>query len=180
MQLMEKALQFTQLISFTLVVWRSMTSLPLVLVASNAFLPWWPQNSPCCQVGPCYMDMHAPTDDELAQLPHVLMTSDDPWDLHSLDYPFLLCWNGWGNWGRLEWMQWWLWGGLDEHELNATTCLRAVHAAVWSGFSGAVKPPRSILPKKPNFDALQPNFCWIFASGLLPMDMAIVILNLDA
>ena len=25
------------------------------------------------------------TDDELAQLPHVLMTSDDPWDPHSLD-----------------------------------------------------------------------------------------------
>jgi hypothetical protein len=31
------------------------------------------------------MDMRAPTDDELAQLPHVLMTSDDPRDPHSLD-----------------------------------------------------------------------------------------------
>ena len=35
--------------------------------------------------GLCYMDMRAPTDDELAQLPHVLMTSDDPWDPQSLD-----------------------------------------------------------------------------------------------
>ena len=31
------------------------------------------------------MDMAFLTDDELAQLPHVLMTSDDPWDPHSLD-----------------------------------------------------------------------------------------------
>ena len=26
-----------------------------------------------------------PTDDELAQLPHALVTSDEPWDPHSLD-----------------------------------------------------------------------------------------------
>ena len=37
MQHMEKALQFTQIISFSLLVWGSMTSLPLVQVASNAF-----------------------------------------------------------------------------------------------------------------------------------------------
>ena len=35
--------------------------------------------------GLCYMDMRDPTDDELAQLLHVLMISDDPWDPHSLD-----------------------------------------------------------------------------------------------
>ena len=35
--------------------------------------------------GLCYMDMRVPTGDELAQLPHLLMTSDDPWDPHSLD-----------------------------------------------------------------------------------------------
>lgn len=29
--------------------------------------------------------MRAPTDEELTQLPHVIMTSDDPWGPHSLD-----------------------------------------------------------------------------------------------
>ena len=81
------------------------------------------------------MDMHVPTDDELAQLPHVLMTSDDPWDPHSLDSEsddlhflnsemdegieedWVECSDDYGE-------------VFDEHELNVTTCLRAVHAAV--------------------------------------------------
>ena len=49
MQHMEKALQFTQLTSFALLVWRSMTSLPVVLVASNEFVPLMAIKFPCCQ-----------------------------------------------------------------------------------------------------------------------------------
>ena len=44
---------------------------------------------------------------------------------------------------------------FDEHELNVTTCLMAVHTAVQFVFTGAGKPPCSILPKKTNFDALR-------------------------
>ena len=58
-----------------------MTSLPLVLVASNAFVPLDGNKIPLAvREGLCYMDMRVPTDDELAQLPHVPMTSDDPLD----------------------------------------------------------------------------------------------------
>jgi hypothetical protein len=32
-----------------------------------------------------YMDMHPPTDDELQQLPHIILTSDAVWDPSSLD-----------------------------------------------------------------------------------------------
>jgi len=118
--------------------------------------------------GLCYMDMRAPTDDELTQLPHVLMTSDDPWDPHSLDSEpddlhffnaemaedieedWVECSDDYGE-------------VFNEHELNVTACLRAVHTAVRSVFTGAVKPPRSILPKKPNYDALRPYFGWTTA-----------------
>ena len=78
--------------------------------------------------GLCYMDMRVPTDDELAYLPHVLMTSDDPWDPHSLDSDpdDLHFFNAEMDEGIEE-----DYGEIfDEHELNVTTCLRAVHPAV--------------------------------------------------
>ena len=81
------------------------------------------------------MDMRATTDDELAQLPHVLITSDDPWDLHSLDsvpddLHFLNVEMDEGN--EEDWVECSDDYGkfFDEHELNVTTCLRAVNAAV--------------------------------------------------
>ena len=87
------------------------------------------------------------------------MTSDDPWDPHSLysepdDLPFF---NAEMDEGIEEdWVECSDDYGevFDEHEMNVTTCLRAVHAAVRSVFTGAVKPPRSILPKNPNLDLL--------------------------
>ena len=69
MQHMEKALQFTQLISFALLVWRSMTHLPPVMVSNNAFQPLMATKFPFSVTDHlCYIDMRASTDDELAQL----------------------------------------------------------------------------------------------------------------
>ena len=85
--------------------------------------------------GLCYMDMHVPPDDELAQPSHVLMTSDDPWDPHSLDSEpddlhffhaemdegieedWVECSDDYGE-------------DFGEHEMNVTNCLRTVPAAV--------------------------------------------------
>ena len=56
-----------------------MTSLPLFLVANNTFPPLISTKiSLAFRYGLCYIDMRAPTDEELTQLPHVIMTSDDP------------------------------------------------------------------------------------------------------
>ena len=52
------------------------------LVVNNAFGHKIP---PAVKDGLCYLDMRALTDAELTQLSRVLITSDDPWDPHSLD-----------------------------------------------------------------------------------------------
>jgi hypothetical protein len=109
----------------------------------------------------CYMDMRKPTLKEIEQLPHITMTSDVPWEPQLLnDEPddltffdaleeksdeevWVDCSEDYGE-------------EFDDHELNVYSCLQ-VHAA------GTVRPPRSILPKTPNFESLRPFFGWISA-----------------
>jgi hypothetical protein len=118
--------------------------------------------------GLCYMDMRKPTNDEMEQLPHVIMTSDTPWnpqdhdaepenlnffdsvaDEEALD-DWVDCDDGYGE-------------EFSAHELNVYSCLRSVHSATQTFLSGVVKPPRAILPRKPNFNALRPYFGWVSA-----------------
>ena len=116
--------------------------------------------------GLCYMDMRKPTEVEMEQFPQVLMTSDMPWNPQDLDAEpedtdfldtveheddhddWVDCDEDYGE-------------TFSEHELNVTSCLRAVNTSTWHALAGAIKPPRAILPKKPNFDALRPYFGWI-------------------
>lgn len=118
--------------------------------------------------GLCYMDMRKPTNDEMNQYEHVFMTSDMPWNPQDLDSEpedtdfldsveteealddWVDCEDGYGE-------------SFSAHELNVTSCLRAVHKTTWNVLAGIVRPPRAILPKKPNFDALRPYFGWISA-----------------
>ena len=65
---MEKSLQFTQLTSFAILVWRSMTSPPLVMVASNAFAPLMAIKLPLLSEKVFAMDMRVPTDDGFMHL----------------------------------------------------------------------------------------------------------------
>ena len=116
--------------------------------------------------GLCYMDMRPPTDQELDTLPHVLMTSDLPWDPGSLDSEpdntdmfydvseneeslddWVDCDDGYGE-------------AFTDHELNVMSCIRSSMTKLYSCCTGAVRPPRSILPKKPNFEAMRPYLLW--------------------
>ena len=111
--------------------------------------------------GLCYLDMRPPTEEEFNQLPHVLMTADVPWnpqqhdcepdELEYLDARM-------SEETEEEWFD-----PSDDygeeftvHELNVASCIRA-------NATGTVRPPRSILPKKPNFEALRPYFGWVSA-----------------
>ena len=111
--------------------------------------------------GLCYMDMRPPTDTEMEQLPHVLMTSDMPWHPHDLDSEpdeltfldavttedemdhWVDCSEDYGE-------------DFSVHELNVFSCMQA-------NATGTVRPPRAILPKKPNYEGLRPYFGWVSA-----------------
>jgi hypothetical protein len=116
--------------------------------------------------GLCYMDIRKPVDDEMEQLPHLIMTSDIPWDPRDLDSePENL--NFFDSVSEEENLDEWI--NCDEgygeefsaNELNIYSCLRAVSAATQTFITGTVKPPRAILPRKPNFNALRPFFGWV-------------------
>jgi hypothetical protein len=107
------------------------------------------------------MDMRPPSDVELATLPHVFMTSDVPWQPHTLDSePYDLAYlDAVSDEEELDnWVECAPDYGEDftEHELNIYSCLE-------SHITGTIKPPRSILPRKPNFEALRPYLGWISA-----------------
>ena len=110
--------------------------------------------------GLCYMDMRPPTQAEMDQLPHVILTSDKSWDPNSLDSEpegdeffeaqaeeeedvWVDCDDDYGE-------------HFEEHELNIFQCLQANN-------TGTVRPPRKILPAKPNFESLRPYFGWVSA-----------------
>ena len=111
-----------------------MSSLPLVLVASNAFPPLMATKFPFLSemIFATWICMPQLMMNWLNYLMSswLLMTQGIPtaWILSQMtSLSFMLKW----TWGRSGWMQWWLWGSVDEHELNLSTCLKAVHAAVW-------------------------------------------------
>jgi len=95
------------------------------------------------------MDMRPPNDAELAKLPHVLMTSDISWQPQTLDSePDDLAYLDAVS--EEEELDHWVDCPSDygeefsAHELNVYSCLEAKTTR-------NVKPPRSILPKMPNF-----------------------------
>ena len=110
--------------------------------------------------GLCYMDMRRPTDKELEELPHVIMTSDDIWEptlydaepdelffeSHDSEEDFddwVECDDGYGE-------------QFTEHELNLMACIRESTPNTYRCNTGTVKPPRKLLPKAPNYEALRP------------------------
>ena len=110
--------------------------------------------------GLCYMDMRCPTDKELEELHHVIMTSDDNWepdsfdsepneqyfDSHASDDEFddwVDCDDDYGE-------------AFSDHELNMMACIRDNTNDTYQCHMGAVKPPRKLLPKAPNYEALRP------------------------
>jgi len=115
--------------------------------------------------GLCYMDMRPPTDEELDTLPHVIMTSDDEWNTTSMDSEpdeseFL---DAVSNEHDIdEWVE--CNDQYDEEfsedELNLMVCLQDVASEAYRVCMGAVKPPRKLLPQKPNFGALRKFFNW--------------------
>ena len=161
MQHMAKALKFAQLISFALWFGCQWYPYPLFLVVNNAFPPPDGHKNPLD-----VRDGFAPTGNELAQLPHVIMTSNDPWDPHSLDSEpdNLHFFNTEMDDGIKVWVEYSDYNGEvgDKHEWNVTTCLRAVHTAVWLVLTSDVKPPSSI------FDCLQPYFGWTTVDHVKP------------
>ena len=107
--------------------------------------------------GLVYMDMYPPSYDELARLPHVMMTRDAPWDPSCMDND----------------------GPCDElppaslhvtrrdgqpfqpsdytpmsHDDNLRCCLRLLNEHI------TVYKPKSILPYKPDYKLLRPPFGW--------------------
>ena len=118
--------------------------------------------------GLCYMDMRAPTELEMENLPHVIVTADITWDPQALDCePDAL--NFFDSASTADAQDDWVdcvdhYGEtFTAHELQVTSCLRAVLDKARTVCAGIVKPPRSILPKSPNYDALRPFFGWISA-----------------
>ena len=91
--------------------------------------------------GLLYMDMRPPTDEELNQYPHVMMTSDQPWDPSSYDNDAPLEDADHSPPDR------------DAHETwdlaaHVNRCVLATHNTV------LVYQPKSQLPSKPNFEKL--------------------------
>ena len=117
--------------------------------------------------GLCYMDMRPPTDEELDSLPQLIFTADEPWTPNKIDSEpddglaffdadnddeehgdiFVDCDDGYEE-------------DFSTHEISIMSCLSSLRTAML----GTVRPPRNILPCKPDFEALRPFFGWASAN----------------
>jgi len=107
--------------------------------------------------GLMYMSLCPPSDEEMDELPHVTMTSDEPWDPSIYDEE-----------GRTD---------VVVEDCDMTPSTSDGQEALWDmnalinrcilackGKTVFLYTPKSILPKNPDFDKLRPLFAWIPAS----------------
>ena len=106
------------------------------------------------------MDMHCPTDQELNDLHHVIMTSDEIWEPDCFDSePNEQYYETFASDDEFD-----KWVDCDDdygesftdHELNLMACIHDNDHTTFKCHLGIDKPPRKLLPKAPNFEALRP------------------------
>ena len=105
-----------------------------------------------------YMSMKKPTEDEIDTLPHVMFTSDLPWDPSILDNEFEECEydacvppeDSYFLDPRVD-----AFGMLPDHESYVDYCLREVH------LHRLANPARKVSVESPDLNRMRPNFGWL-------------------